>query len=374
MAGSIVKRGPGRYELTVDLGRAANGKRVRRFYIVKGTRKEAEARLVEILGEKSNGFLTASSKLTVGDYLRNWLGSREANGNLAPSAVRTYHSLIEQHIRPSIGGIPLQRLRPVDIQTFYAGLPSHLSANTKSTIHAVLNKALKQAARAGIISSIPTQLVEAPRKPPVDTTRVLTRAQFDAALEFTGSYALYFYMAALTGARRGELLAMLWEDIDLEAGKWTVSQKLDWINADNYTFSPPKSRKARTVDLGPKLVRALALFKRDRTGLVFSWDGKRPTPPSTLAKAWERALESAGLPHYSIHSLRHCMATWALERGVNIQVIRERLGHANIKTTLEHYAWALPSQQAAAARELEMAVGDLSGDGPFLLGSGYEPA
>jgi integrase len=160
--------------------------------------------------------------------------------------------------------------------------------------------------------------------------------------------------AVLTGMRRGELLGLRWEDIDLEGHRIFVRRAL-WRGK----FVTPKSRRSRrTIDLAPTLRAALAKFpSRFQGGLVFcSPDGEPINPDAFAQRDWARALRRAELRRIRFHDLRHTYASLLIAQGAHPKYIQAQLGHASIQTTLDRYGHLMPDAHAAEARKLDRLV------------------
>jgi len=184
------------------------------------------------------------------------------------------------------------------------------------------------------------------------------------ALVVDPSLGLFFLLAATTGARRGELLALRWRDVDLEEGSIAFQRSL--VEGPNGpVLAPTKTRRSHRVALDESSIAALNSAWDRGVGLdlrsvhgdrfVFSHqvDGSAPWLPNWVTKAFIRCRCEAGLSHFRLHDLRHFMATEMLDGGVPIAVVSNRLAHARASTTLNVYAHAIPGGDRAAAQLLE---------------------
>ena len=168
-------------------------------------------------------------------------------------------------------------------------------------------------------------------------------------------------MRVLTGMRRGELLGVQWEDVDLEGHRIFVRRAL-W----RAKFVTPKSRRSRrTIDLAPTLQSALArLRSRFQGGLVFCRaDGKPIEPDNFIKREWARALRRANLRRIRSHDLRHTYASLLIAQGAHPKYIQAQLGHASIQTTLDRYGHLMPDAHAVEARKLDRLVFGENGHG-----------
>lgn len=180
-----------------------------------------------------------------------------------------------------------------------------------------------------------------------------------------------FTLALLTGYRRGELLGLEWPDIDFEHGVITVRRTSQYTNDKGmYTDTPKTASSARSTKISSALVDLLREYKIEqaRTRLergdlwAAEWDSQprlftnlngTPMQPSTPEKRLGRILERAGLPHVSLHSLRHTNATLLITGGVDVRTVAARLGHSQTSTTMNIYAETIRNAEAAAAQVLD---------------------
>jgi len=182
-----------------------------------------------------------------------------------------------------------------------------------------------------------------------------------------GNHYALFYTYLFTGMRRSELLAVRWRDVDLFGMQISVSRTMQYLNRvkDHITFKEPKSKKSRRlISLSPSTALVLEEHRKAQeqmreslqlppisdNDLVFShWDGK-PLLPDSITHAWVKLVRKCGLKGIRLHDARHTHATIMLKQGVHPKVVQERLGHANISTTLDTYSHVSPGLQEAAAR------------------------
>ena len=170
-----------------------------------------------------------------------------------------------------------------------------------------------------------------------------------------------------TGLRRGELLGLRWQDVDLDGGKLAVRQSLEQTKAGGLAFKQPKTQKGRrVVTLPPIAVEALRRHRADQArerlllgpayedhGLVLAQADGRPVNPEDVTRAFKRLARKAGVRPLSLHKLRHTHATLLLGANVHPKVVSERLGHATVGITLDTYSHVLPHLQEEAARKID---------------------
>src|SRR6266498_3177660 len=119
MRGHIRERSPGRWAVVVPLGRDANGKRKQKWHSVRGKKKDAQRELTRLLREIDTGGYVEPTKITLGEYLTRWLDDY-ARPNVAPTTFERYQEIVDCHLTPKLGHIPLSKLQPLDIQSYYS--------------------------------------------------------------------------------------------------------------------------------------------------------------------------------------------------------------------------------------------------------------
>jgi len=246
-----------------------------------------------------------------------------------------------------------------------------LSPRVVRYTHAVLSSALKHAVRTEMLHRNPASMVDLPRQERKEMQAMTPEqaGQLLAAVKDT-RFAALFIFALTTGMRPQEYLALKWSDVDMEKGTATVQRALVWSQKKGigWHFDEPKtSRSRRTIPLPASMVRALVEHRRRQGeerlragsewqdhGLVFSGSlGAPHTIPGLTKQGFKPALAKAGLPKFSLYSLRHSHAVMLLSNGENPKVAAERLGHSTIVLTLDTYQHVLPDMQQAAAERIE---------------------
>ena len=337
MKGHIRARGKNTWAIVVELDRdPTTGKRHQKWITVHGSKKEAERRLAEVLHELNSGAYTEPAKITLGEFLDKWLEHIQIK--VRPVTLASYRGLIRQHIMPTLGHVPLAQLQPLDLQRFYAaklrdgradGKSGGLSSRTVRYLHGLLREALGHAVKWRLVGQNAAEAAEPPRQIKHEMT-ALDPDAIQALLETLKGdrlYALYL-LALTTGLRRGEILGLRWQDVDLDSAWLAVRQTLVKVNS--------------------RLV-----IQPDDYGLVFCTTQGRPLNPSNLRRHFMGALSRAGLPDIRIHDLRHTHATQLLNAGVNLKLVADRLGHATTRMTADTYAHVLPRTRDEVAAAVD---------------------
>jgi len=366
------------WQITIDVGREpSTGKRLRHFERVKGSKRDAQRRLHELLVTVEQGRYVKPTELNVGQFLKKWLQDY-AQMNTRARTFERYASVVD-HLTLALGSIPLTALRPQHLEKYYGAClisgrrdgKGGLSPLTVKKHHRVLSGALKYAVRNGLLASNPAEVVKPPGPKKGRQVGRFGSAEvqeiLDSAKERESLYYNFFFTAAYTGLRRGEVLGLRWCDIDLDKSTLSVVQSLQQLQSGEYVFAPPKSEKSRRqIALSLSLVILLweHRLKQEHTwrflgkpllptDLVFSHPDGRPLRPNSVTRAFKAIGESLGLKGIRLHDLRHAHASILLKQGVHPKIVQERLGHSSISTTLDIYSHVLPGLDEAAARRFE---------------------
>jgi integrase len=351
MKGTIIKRG-GSYSVIVERNRdSVTGKRRREWHSGFRTKRDAETGRVEILGRLQRGEYVAPSRLTVAAFLEDsWLPAREST--LRPSTHESYAGNVRTHIIPAIGGHRLQGLDAATLTAFYGErIRSGLSARTVRYLHTIIRLALADAVRWDLVvrnvadASTPPSASEA--KP--QTMKTWSGNELRCFLDHVREDRLYaaWHVLAMSGMRRGELLGLDWQGVDLEGGHLAIIRTLIEGRREPRFSEPKTTRSRRSVALDRESVTILGEHRRRQleerlawgpachdNGLVFCREDGSAIWPRSFSRMFDRHVEKAGLPPIRLHDLRHTHATLALASGVHPKVVQERLGHASIGITL----------------------------------------
>ena len=295
--------------------------------------------------------------MLVGAYLDRWLPT--VRGTVKERTWRRHEEVVRLHLKPSIGGLKLQKLSPLDVQELYLSkLDSGLSPRTVQIIHTTLHKAIKQALLWSLISKNVTEVVTPP-KPQKKEIRVLTSEETKRLLWAArgDKFEALYVLVVTTGMRQGELLGLKWEDVDLMAGVLRVRRTV-W---EGVATAPKTARANRSIRLTGMAKEALRrhLERNERKEWVFSTGVGTPVNCHNLTKcSWWPLLKKVGLPRVPFHNLRHTAATLLLSQGVHPKLVQELLGHADIATTLNIYSHVIPSMGGRTASAMEDLLAD----------------
>ncbi len=366
--GNIRKRSDGRWEGRYTAGRnPETGKPVYKNVLGK-TQAEVKAKLKAAIEESASLDVMNAEQYTTGQWMDVWFEDC-AKIKVRPSSHQTYRGYIDNHIKPNIGDIPLGKLSSLHLQKLYKKLlaggrverieaksqPKGLSAKTVRNINQVISSAMDFAKDQKLISSNPTDGCALP-KPEHKEMKTLPVEQLTSFLredKESGVFELY-YIELATGLRRGELLGLKWEDIDLAQGSLRVQRQIARINGE-VIEAPLKTKNAyRTLPLSADAVGVLQ-EQRKKSGnspYVFPSPTGGPISPDSVLHMLHRVLKRAGLSKVRFHDLRHTFATLALQNGVDIKTVSGMLGHYSAGFTLDTYTHVTTSAKKEAANTM----------------------
>jgi integrase len=373
MRGSVYKatapNGQLSWRYQVDAGRDENGNRIR--VSESGFRLEREAD--DALREKMRELKAGGPVGTIGtlkQYLDRWLPYHAKAKPLAPKTAERYASLVEHTIR-ALGKVPLKDLTPFLFDDLYVKLAETLSPKTVREVHNVVHVALKRAVKTKLIPFNPADGCDLPRVDQKEAV-ALSADQLDAYQAVaTGTWVdLLIRLAAAIGARRGELLATTWPDLDWTSGRLRIERSLYQI-VGSIGIKPTKTRTARVVSVPASLLEYLKVHKeqQDRNRAMFGPDYRTDLDlifadpagnylmPHSVTRAAVRLAKKAGLKGVGLHTLRHTHASALLHAGVPITNVSKRLGHRDAYTTAKIYAHALPDTDQDVAATWDKVMG-----------------
>ncbi len=358
--GSIRNRADGRWEARGTF----DGQRKSFF---GRTQQEAIHKLRAAQKAQQEGLPVLAERQTVAQFLSGWLES--AQPSLKFRTFQRYEEYVRLHALPELGRVRLARLSPQHLQRLYANrLEAGLSAMSVQHLHAVLHRALGQAARWGLVARNVADLVTPPRGARREM-KTLSPEQARVLLDTAAGERLeaIYVLALTTGIRQGELLALRWRDVNLEAGTVQVRGSLQRLPEGLTVVEPKTDSSRRQVALTKAAVEALRRHRVrqaeerllvgaawEHNDLVFANEVGRPLEVRNLVRrSFLPLLKRAGLPRIRFHDLRHTAATLLLGQGVHPKVAAEMLGHTRISTTLDLYSHVTPTMQREATEAMD---------------------
>lgn len=362
MAGRTVKKDGNSWYFVLTHGKKANGKPNQ--YKKRGFKTKQEA--IQALNELEHTLLTGTyikpHKMTYRQYmLEQWLEDKQTR--VKQQTIGTYRWLVELHILPTLGHVELTQLTPMMIQQLYNRLTKEKSLSDENIqkVHTLINDSLKKAERWGLIQKNPASLVDRPKAVKKEI-KVWNLEQVKLFLKNADLNARYFIAPLLgltTGMRIGEILGLRWKDVDLERGFIRVTQTLSSDGKELMPYTKTASG-TRTIDLPPETISYLEMHKKridkERKSplyhdldLVVCTEFGTPTNKSNIRRFFNAQINKLGLPKIRFHDTRHTHATLLLIQGVNPKIVSERLGHADVRISLDTYSHLLPSMQKETA-------------------------
>ncbi len=350
----------------------------KRKYFYSKKKQEVREKMNVALREKQQGTLIVAPQQLLSQYLTNWL-EHGVEGVVRSRTYERYEEVVRLHIIPVLGKVKLQALRPQHIQTLKSKkLKEGLSATTVTLIQGVLHKALDDAVKQELIARNVCDLVSPPHEQSAETKPLdMNQIQKFLATAKGHPQEALFILALATGMRRGELLGLKWQDVDLSKGVLQlrrilsrVPTKLRKKNSKPYVEAEPKTKSGRRrIALAGFAIDALKQhrIRQDEMRRVAGdlWEdhdyvfgtplGRHLSPGSSVLEPFKVLLKKAGLPDMRFHDLRHSTATLLLSLGVHPKVVQEILGHSKISMTMDTYSHVLPMMQKDAMDRLNQA-------------------
>jgi len=373
----IYKRGK-RWRVIVYAGRDPITGRKRQKSVTVATRAEArqaEARLITEVGAGQHR--SGTSTRTVAELLDRWLEWRQSVRPISPTTVNGYRGYIDRSILPSLGHLQVGRLDAATLDAFYAHLRKQggkggrpMAASSVHQVHAILSGALNRAVVWGWIASNPARLASPPSveradtRPPAveDAARLLA-----VAMAEDSELGLFLRLAVVLGARRGELCAVRWSDVDLDQGEVLIAGGIVRVPGESLLDKATKTHAKRRVAVGADTVELLRAHRLAQAkdalacgttlaadAYVFSHvpDGSAPINPDGITHRFRRLARRLGV-RCRLHDLRHFMVTQLVAGGVDWRTVAGRAGHADGHMTLGTYAHFQQAQDRQAAEFMD---------------------
>ena len=365
--GNIRKRKDGRWEGRYTAGYdPESGKRIIKNVLGK-TQAEVKEKLKSAISESQKLDVSKAGTYTVSSWMKTWY-EVYAEPRIRPNTKAYYTNYIENHIIPGIGNISLDKLTTIQIQRFYNNLQKSgrvqrknfpelrdksLSPRVVRGVHTLLHNCLEQAVAEHLLLANPAQGCKLPQLEKREM-KILPQEKIGMYLAEAERRELLaaFYLELTTGLRRGELLALLWTDLDAENMTISVNKQVNRINGELVVSQPKTPNSIRKLAIPQRAVELLVeehakhlhspyLFVSPKTGTMFDPDSFRHTH--------EKILKAIGAEHIRFHDLRHTFATLSLKYGVDVKTLSGALGHYDAGFTLSTYTHATEGMKRSAA-------------------------
>ena len=360
------------------------GKRTQKLRRGFPNEKAAGKELRKLLVDVDKGTYVEPSKTLLRDYLlQEWLPSLQVE----PSTAASYAKNCRLHVIPYLGAIPLASLTGTRLSALYReletsgrkdGKPGGLSYRTVRYVATILHRALKDATEEGRLAANPADRSKPPKAKQAAPPEMKTwdadqlRAFMAWCAKEDDGLQTAWKLLAMTGMRRGEALALRWGDIDLDGATLAVRRSVGVVktfgNGQEIITGPPKSGKARVIDLDAQTITMLRAHRLARAGISLTlaredglvlgrvdgtvWHPERFSREWINRMARMAAMDEPPAPGIRLHDLRHTHATLLLRAGIHPKIVSERLGHAKVAITMDVYSHAVPTLQREAAGKL----------------------
>ena len=367
--GNIRKRKDGRWEGRYTAGHdPETGKAIYKNVLAK-TQKECKEKLAAALEQTGKVDAHKTGQYTVGQWAETWF-ENYAKPSIRETTAAYYKNYIDKHIVPNIGKIKLSKLTTLDLQKFYNKAKAKgrvkryegmkdlsLSNKTIRGLHAMLRQCLDQAVQERLIPYNPAAGCKLPPKEKKEM-HTLPADKISAYLAAADEHGVFpmFYLELTTGIRRGELVALLWDDLDLETQTLSISKSAGRINGEVKVTQPKTANSVRTIYLPQETIDLLIQEHAKHPGNPIMF----PSPvtgnlygPDCIGRLHKNLLKKAGITeNIPFHGLRHTFATLAIQQGIDAKTVSSILGHYSAGFTLDTYTHVTNEMQREAAQRM----------------------
>ena len=367
--GSIFKRRDGRWVGEVSM----NGRRITKY---AKTQKECRDWVNETLGKIEHGLTFDGAQLTLSQYMESWLSGKSLARRA--STVRNYRRYMNLYILPALGRMKVQSILPAHIRQLYMRMQHEgRGARTIQLVHVTLHCAFSQAVKEGLVGYNPMEAVERPK---VETKRyeIFTENQARVFIKTVKGHPLeaLFFLALTTSMRKGEVLGLMWTDVDWEKSVLRVERQLQPVSFVGGALVPTKTKAGRrTIKIGKgaiallkehrekqELQKALAGDRWKEHGMIFTTSIGTYIDQTKVSRAFKQILQQAGLPDIRFHDLRHTSISILLDNGTPVNTVQSRAGHSKASVTTDIYGHAMARSQDQAAQMIEEIVTPLTNE------------
>lgn len=372
------------YKLTVSLGYDINGKQIRKtttFHVPKGTaptkaKKLAEKAFFEF-EQKCKGITTLNENMRFSE-LFDWYISNYANTELKEVTVFNYDKTAKKHVIPVFGNYKLKDITTPKITEFYKTLVQLTSERpalktiTVKKIHTILSSVFHCAVKQGFVENNPCKNAIRPRIE-YHEKLFLNEEQAKHLMEVTEDYSVFNIIVRTllyTGMRKGECLALRWEDIDFKNNLINVCNTLSYANGKRFLSEPKTKKSRRSIKISDNVVDMLLHHKYEEEKrvmklgtqflhpeMVFTTELGNYLDASYFNKKFKEFVSDNGLPPITTHDLRHCNATLLINAGIPLKIVSEHLGHCGVEVTANVYSHVLDKSKEKVMQALDIALG-----------------
>ena len=369
--GTVRLRKDGRWEGRYVIGYDKEGNPRTKNVLAK-TKAECVEKLEQLkTADTAKEPVKVKSDMAFSDWLDFWYQNYSKPG-IRPTTRQDYENWVYHHLIPGVGHIPLSKLTQADLQQFFNHMKQHgrrthvetkgeaMADHSVRSCHAVCRMALDRAVQEDLIRKNPAEGCKLPTLKSREM-RVLTHEEMQRFLiqaKEEGYYELYL-LELTTGLRRGELLALQWDDFDMETGVLKISRQIYPVKGKLIINDPKTKAAVRTIILPPPMLEVLKEYKKE----IFSpWifpsrvKPDQPMDPGYVRKRLQGILARSGCKKVRFHDLRHTFATMALEHGMDVKTLSAIIGHVSSSTTLNIYAHVTDEMRQSAAAKIDRGI------------------
>jgi integrase len=357
--GTIRMRKDGTYEARYRVGNL-------RKSIYGKTKPEVKSKLQIVLANITKGDHLEPCKVKFYDWLIEWLKTYKKN-TIRETTYESHKSAIDKHIKNAdVGKLTISALKPIHFQKLYNDKLKTLSAGTIKRLHVTLKDALKQSVNCDMISKNPLDKLSPPTIEKKEI-KILTKKDQQKFINGVSDLklGLAFLLAMQTGLRKGELLALRWDDIDIAKKILNVKRNVQRVNGRLLMQEPKTKTSRRMVPIMPQMIEQLENHKKeqnkekmrnrkiwDKNNFVFCTEFGQIIDPRRFQDEFKDALKECELSDYNFHALRHTFVSNLLDAGENPKVICELIGHTKVAFMLETYAHLFPESKHDAINKI----------------------
>lgn len=363
--GNIRKRSDGRWEGRYVAGHDANGKPIRKNVLGK-TQAEVREKLKQAIEDAQVLDVGKADEYTVGTWVETWYAVY-SKPHIRESTQRYYRRFIDRHIIPMLGDIKLKKLTGRDLQKMYNEVREHgriresqkeknpgMSDSYVRGLHTMMHNCLNRAVKERLLLRNPADDCIAPKIQKKEM-KVLAPEHLGAYLKAAEELGVLpmFFLELSTGLRKGEIVALLWDDLDQDTKMLTVNKQAVSVKGGGIRVSPPKTETSvRRIAVSEQAIEQLAAEHEKHPDNPYMFPSPRTDGmyhPDSIVNLHKKILKKAGLEPLRLHDLRHTFATLALQNGVDIKTVSGMLGHYDAGFTLRTYTHATDRMQEQAA-------------------------
>ena len=333
--GSISKRKDGRIEYQITIGKDRDGKRIRKSFYGKS---EREVKIKAKEWFKNNDInQTLSKTISFSEWADRWLEVYKKNTVRAYTYENTYRRRVEKYLKPYFSQRPLDAITQIDIQAFFNS-QQQLSMALQKTLKVILHDMFNRAVDNDFCQKNPVSNIKLQSTHQKVEKRVLNETQQLKAIQWSIQNKRFDILTVLkTGIRRGELLGLRWEDVDLEHQIITISQSISppVAKGKDIDYKLKSESSHRSIPIDEELTNCLKQIQQ-KSGLVFGCDNAN-VYGKHIKKVLEQMANDCNIPYLTLHELRHTMGTVLREKGVDLYSISKVLGHSGVDVTASIY-------------------------------------